>query len=222
VQVDELKTYFQNLMFQYNKSEGKNTNKLIDIAINKGTKDFWGSAPWAFKERHTTKTTTASQETVDLPEDFQGLVSVVERETTRGQKLYKLVQDEYDRLIPDSAGQTEGTPDYYKVYFDDDRWKLALYPTPNDAMTLYITYHTLHSSQESPDKYIGGLVTTIGKFLFMPGSAAWFGAYNASLAEIERLKQVDNPDVEAISRMLDSSSDPIPWDFEEYVGGRRW
>lgn len=218
----ELEAYFLRLAKVYLKEAGTDMSKLVKQAIESGRDDFWGAVPWAFKESHATITAKGSTEAVDLPDDFEGLVSVIEKDTTWGRKLQKYTPDEYDRLVPDSAGQSTNTPTSYKVYYDgsDEVWRLALYPTPSAATTLYLTYHTIEQSGEIPDKYIGGLTAGIAKYLFMPGSERWTGAYNAFVAEIARLKQIDNPDVESIGRFLDSSNEPIVWDFEEYMAGR--
>ncbi len=221
----ELKDYFKRLAKVYLKEAGTDMNKLVEQALESGREDFLGAAPWAFKERHDTITTTASTEAVNLPDDFEGLISVIEKDTNWGRKLQKYTPDEYDRLVPDSAGQSNNTPYAYKVYFDgsDDVWKLALYPTSSSAVTLYLTYHTMEEDGEIPNKYIGGLTAGIAQYLFMPGSERWTGAYNAFMSQIARLKLVDNPDVESISKMLDSSDAPnlnIDNWFEEYVAGR--
>jgi len=195
----------------------KQIKELIKQAIIDGKNDFRGAFPWAFKEVHDTVTTTASEETVELPDDFEGLLSVVEHTSISGYKLRKYAPDSYDRLVPDSESLYEGTPLMYKVYFDDDVWKLSLYPTPNAAINLYITYHKMG---DIPDKYIGGLKAAIAKHLAWPGSAEWQGAEKAFITEVERLKQVDNPDVEGISHFNDSSDEPTEHDW--FVANMLW
>ena len=215
----QLKDYFARLAKVWLKEKNVDFTELIDSALVSGRDEFWGAAPWAFKERHVTLTTTESQETVNLPDDFEGIVSVIERETSTGFKLQKYTPDEYDRLVPDSAGQSEGDPKIYKVFYniEEGLWQLALYPTPSSAISLYLTYHTMEDGGTIPKKYIGGLVAGIAQFLFIPGSTQWMGAHNAFLAQIERLKTIDDPDVETIGRFLDASDQPKEWDFEEYM-----
>lgn len=211
---DELGKYFTRLAKVYLKEKGTDINELVKSALVSGQEDFLGAVPWAFKERHTTVTTTASTESVELPDNFDGLLSVVEKETSTGGKLTKYSPDEYDRLVPDSAGQNEGTPTAYKIYFDGV-WKLALSPTPSSAITLYITYHSLDGY--IPNKFIGGLIATIAKYLYLPGSPEWNGAFSASVAEIERLKRVDTADVEGIGKVLDGGDGITEWSLEEYM-----
>mgnify|MGYP000951979417 CR=1 FL=1 len=204
---ESLKEYFQQLLFAWKQMKGKDTEKLIDKAIALGYEDFWGSAPWAFKERHDTVTTTAATETVDLPSDFEGIVSLVERTSDDGRRLQKLSPDEYDRLIPYSADLSNDTPAYFKVYFDkaDDVWKLALYPTPDAAISLHLTYHTIEDGGDIPAKYIGGLTAMIGKYLTMPGSIDRMGALSQANVEIERMKKIDGPNSEtSVGRVLDA------------------
>ena len=128
--------------------------------------------------------------------------------------------DEFDRLIPDSEGMSTRTPEYYKVYYDlaTGKWNIDLYPTPSGAITLYLTYHALaHENHNIPDKYVGGLVTAAGKYLAVPGSQQWLTANAAFLTEIDRLTLVDDVRVGVVSKILDSSDEPRPWDFSEYM-----
>ena len=220
----ELNEYFVRLAKVYLKNSSKDMRKLVESAIESGRDEFWGAVPWAFKEKHVTITTTESTETVDLPDDFEGIVSVIEKSSNTGFKLQKYADDEYDRLIPDSTSLNEGTPSIYKVYYDreENLWRLALYPTPSAAISLYLTYHTMSESGAIPQKYIGGLVAGIAQYLYVPGTPSWAGAHNAFLSQVERLKQVDNPDVGSVTRILDSSDVPTystDW-FDEYVAGR--
>jgi len=211
----ELKDYFKRLVKVHIKEKSTDVNELIDSALISGLNDFWGAVPWAFKEKHTT--ISASSETVDLPDDFEGLISVVEKDSAVGSKLQKYSADEYDRLVPDSAGQNTGTPSAYKIYCDEGIWKLALSPTPSAAITLYLTYQTIENGGAIPDKYIGGLIAGIAQYLFMPGSPQWNGAFTAFTAQIEKLKKADNPDIESISRVLDSGDGAIEWSLEEWM-----
>jgi len=202
-----IEKHLQTLLFVNKQAKGKDVDSLIGSAISMGYEDFWGAYPWAFKETHDTVTTTASTETVELPDDFDGIVSAVEHETTDGRKLRKLSPDEYDRLIPYSEDLTTDTPAYYKVYYDreDEVWKLALYPTPDSAISLYITYHTIENGGEVPGKYIGGLYASIGKYITMFGTKERQAAIMEANAEIERLKIIDGPNADGtIGRFLDA------------------
>jgi hypothetical protein len=219
--IKNLEEYFKMLLNVHSSKTGVDFNKLVTVAVTNGLDDFWGAVSWAFKEKHDTLTTTGSSETVNLPDDFEGLLSVVHHQDITGQKLIKMTPDEYDRMIPNSAGQNEGDPCYYKIYYDEDTWKLSMYPTPDSAITLYLTYHTVENGGVIPDKYIGGLIATISKYIYMPGSKEWIGAQQASLMEIERLKSVDSPDIEKMGRFLDASDEPHEWDFEEYMRVRQ-
>ena len=213
---ENILNYFKKLMFVNGKKSAE-LEKLISLAIPMGTEDFWGSYPWAFKEKHDTITTTASTETVDLGSDFEGLISVIEKTSSKGGKLYKLSPDEYDRLIPDSASNSEGTPKYYKVYYDqeDKVWKLALYPTPSDAISLYVTYQILPIGDDGvPSKYISAQIVAISKYLHLPGSPEWMSANVALQPEINRLQMADSVDYEKISKVLDSSD--LDYEIDQY------
>ncbi len=221
----KLVEYIKRLSFTHLKLKGKDMDKIVTFAVETGIDEFWGAVPWAFKKKKETITTTASQESVDLPEDFDGIISIVEKTTTNGMKLIKYEADKYDRLIPDSESQNEGTPKIFKIGYngDDGVWQANLYPTPSDAISLYVTYHSIEEGGEIPDKYLGGLIATIAQYLFIPGSANWIGANQASITQIERLKLIDDPDVGPVTRILDSSDEPDMindnW-FDEYIAGR--
>lgn len=214
----ELLQYFKGLFF---KAKGVNPSRvdenLIKQAIAMGLSDFCGAYNWAFREIHDTITTTESSETVDLPSDFVGIVSLREHTSSSGYMLRHVGADEYDRTIPDSTALNEGTPKMYKVYYDDNEgvWRVALYPTPDAAITLYLSYHSLGVTV--PEKYVGGITAAVAKHLAYPGSTEWMSANNAMLMEIERLKVVDNIGVGTISKVHDSSDEPTSWDFIEYM-----
>lgn len=203
----ELQSYFKNLFFLVGKSD-KKINDLIDDAILAGKEDFWTAAPWVFKEKHDTLTTTASTETVDLPDDFDGILSIRERTSANGQKLVKMTASQYDQMMPYSASHSEDTPRYYKVYYDDtdEIWKVALFPVPSAAISLYLTYMVMGDSSDSGKKYTAGIVAAVGKFLTMPGSVEKDKAILQFNAEIERLKSEDDPDKELPQRIMDSSN----------------
>ena len=215
----QLSTYFKRLVKVYLAALKTDSEKLIDTAIELGYNDFIGAVPWAFREKHTTLTTTGSQETVDLPDDFDGIISLTEHTSASGFKLQKYAVDQYDHLIPYSGGQSENTPKIYKVYYDGEEgvWQLALYPTPDSAISLYLSYQTMGDGAEIPAKYIGGLTAGIAQYLFIPGSKEWNGAHMAFLSEVERLKMADDPDAGTITKVLDASDVAPSWDFEEYV-----
>jgi hypothetical protein len=216
---NEFKKYLKNLYFHTNEAnKGGTFDKLLKGAIKAGRSDFWGAYPWAFKEKYSTVTTTESQETVDLPDDLDSIISVREKTTTNGRKLVKYASDEYDRLIPSSGDLNEGTPQMYKIYYDseDAVWKLAMYPTPSAAITLYLHYHTMSDNGTIPDKYIAGLTAAVGKYMSPPGSVVRTNAILEFNAEVERLKLTDNVDVEPISRFHDSSDEPRDFDWSEY------
>lgn len=199
--------------------KGNVVEKLVEDAIALGLDDFWGAASWIFKEKHTTVTTTASQETVDLPYDFDGLISVVERVSNGGTKLEKFNPDEYDRLMPDSGSYAENTPDMYKVYFDqgDEVWKLALYPTPSAAISLRISYHTISDNGNVPGKFIGGLMESIGRHLLMPGTVDRRNARYAFYDEIKRLEKINTADNETLSKFSDSGDVAREYDWVEHL-----
>jgi len=207
VTTGELKDYYIQLLYVHRGEKTTGIEKLVDRAIIMGKNDFWSAYPWAFKEKHDTLTTAASTETVDMPGDFEGICSIRERESDNGRKLIRLGADEYDRRIPYSADLAQDKPAYYKIYFDaaDNLWKAALYPTPNAAYTLYLTYHIIEDVGIIPEKYDAGLTAFVGKYIWLPGTAERQAAIEQSIIELERLKQVDDPDVETPTRFLDAN-----------------
>lgn len=199
-----LEEHIKRLYALHKGKADKTVTDAIGGAIVAGYEDFWNSYHWAFKEMHDTLTTTADQETVDLPDDFEGIVSVVERTSDKGRKLSKMTPEEYDRLLPYSGDYTHSTPEYYKVYYDraDDLWKLALYPTPDSAISLYITYHILEDNTDPPNKFVAALMPAVWKYMFIPGSPEYQAAHNSFIIEVERLKMTDDPNREGVSRFL--------------------
>lgn len=221
METKELQAYFKAQFYQTKgQAAGKEDRKFITMAIKFGKKDFHGAYPWAFREKHGEITTTGSRSWVTLPDDLDGILSIREKTTSRGRKLTKYAPDEYDRLFPASETMSTDTPKVYKIYYDDEvnEWRLDMYPAPSAAITLYVDYQTLEQGGTIPDKYVGGLKIAIERFMIPLGNInAWNLATIAFNAEIERLKVVDDIDVEGISKKQDSSDMPIPYSFSEYM-----
>lgn len=209
--------YFENLYGRADtNNKGKSFKDLLTDAVTLGIRDFVLSVPWSFREKSDTVTTTASTTTVDLPDDFDGIISITEHTTTNGRKLKKYTADEYDRLVPDSESMNEDTPAFYKVYydFDDSIWKIDLYPTPDSAISLYVSYICL--ADDAPYKFYPGMVAAVGKYMNPPGSSLRGFAMREFQVEVDRLKKSDVVDVGPISRVLDTADEPRDFDWEEY------
>lgn len=221
METKDLEDYFKAQFYQSKgKAPNKEDKKFITMAIRFGKKDFHGAFPWAFREKHDTITTTGSQSWVTLPDDLDGIISVREKTTSQGRKLRKFAPDEYDRLFPDPVSMRTRTPEVYKIYYDDEEseWRLDMYPAPGSAITLYLAYQTLEQGGVIPDKYVAGLKIAIDRFMIPSGNInAWNMATAAFNVEIERLKLVDNIDVEGISKKQDSADIPVPWSFSEWM-----
>jgi hypothetical protein len=217
-----LTEYFSKLYLRLDpKNKGKDFNDLLQDAITLGIRDFVASVPWAFRQKTDTVTTTVSSKTVEMPTDLDGLISITEHTTNNGRKLVKYGEDEFDRIIPDSESMNTGTPGIFKIYynFEDGLWKIDVYPTPDAAISLYVSYIAM--VDDSPEKFYPGIVAAVGKYMNPPGSKERAECMVEMTAEVERLRAVDNVDVSPISRVRDSSDEPLAWDFEEYMRVRR-
>jgi len=215
---ESLRDYLKALYLQVNpKNKGKDFEKLLDFAIMNGINDFVGALPWAFREKNDTVTTTVSSSTVELPDDFDAIISITEHTTANGRKLIRYSSDEFDRLVPYSEDMNADTPQIYKIYFDYNSgvWKLGLYPTPDAAISLYVSYLSL--PKDAPDKYIGGVIAAIGKYMYSPGSEGRMAAIAQYNAEIERIRRVDNVDASPITRVQDSGDEPLEFNWDEYL-----
>jgi hypothetical protein len=207
----DIKDYFVRLMVATKTFSAKDATGIVDMALQAGKRDFSNSHNWTFRQKSDTVTTTAAQETVDLPTDFDGMLSVRERTTTDGRKLIELPADEYDRQIPYSADLTNDTPKYYKAAYDVNSgiWQLFLYPTPNAAISLYITYLT-SNVDNIPEKFLPALLSCIAKYIVLPGSKEHWSATNTANAEMARLIPMDTPSQSGISRMLEEEEATQP------------
>jgi len=186
---------------------------FLNSAYSLGLGDFWGAYPWAFKEKRTTVATTASQEHVVLPDEFEGMVSLIEWATDDGRKLRYMPSDEYDRLVPYSADLSTSTPAYYKIVYDYDSglWRAYLYPTPDAAISLQLIYHVIaDDGGVIPDKYSAALFAHISKFLVLAGTKEYWSAANAAEAEDLRLSRGDEPYHSKVSRFLTEGESEQP------------
>ena len=103
-------------------------------AILTAVKHFEGERFW-FSEERATASTVASQEWYDLPTDFRGVDSIT---VTINNNAYPLIERTYNELEDwnISSSTYTGYPTDFAIYND----QLRLYPIPNDAYTLTISY----------------------------------------------------------------------------------
>ena len=203
--------YFVQLMVASKNFTPKDARGVIDLALLAGKRDFMNANRWMFRRKADTLTTTAATETVDLPDDFDGMISVREKTTTDGRKLIELPSDEYDRQVPSSADLTNDTPKYYKIDYNaaNGIWKLYLYPTPNAAISLYLSY--LSSSIESvPEKFLPAYMACIAKYIVLPGTKEHWSAINTANAEMARLIPMDTPSQSDVSKFLEEEEATQP------------
>jgi len=209
--------YFVQLMVASKNFTPKDATGIMRLAQIVGKQDFINSHAWTFKQKTEILTTTAGTETVDLPSDFDGIISLIERTSTHGNKLLELPTDEYDRNIPYSTSLTNDTPKYYKVDYEANYgiWRLYLYPTPSAAISLYLSY--LSSSVEGvPEKFMPAYMACIAKYIVLPGSPEHMSATNTANMEIDRMILVDTPSHSEVSKILEEEEATQPRNYKWY------
>lgn len=139
----------------------------VNTAIDIGLEDFWGSWDWYFKTKEATFTVTTTADNYALPDDFGGLIQMVEQASSNGGELVYKDKEEFDRLVPLPSSESSDTPTIFTVYQDDDSWRVAFFPRPNTTMNfnLYYVMDNPASVDTIPKQFTGGLVITCAKYI---------------------------------------------------------
>ena len=93
----------------------KNPQDQAEKAVKKAVLASYAASNWAFKRRQEDVGVTASANYYDLPADFEGFESVVERTTTNGAQLEYMPKSEFDRYFPYPASHSVGTPRVFTI-----------------------------------------------------------------------------------------------------------
>lgn len=169
-------------------------NDRVNAAIEIGIPAFWGAWNWYFKRKQVTFSVTATATSYDAPDDFGGLVKIVEQDSTSGGDLAFFAQEEFNRLFPKPAGDASGRPVAVTCFMDAGDWKLQFYPRPNVAMDFDLVYEidTAHSVEEIPKGFEDGVVIWCAKYIPRMASSAGLAMEQRAQIVLRQLQLQNN------------------------------
>ena len=201
------------------------TSIAADIAkgaIKQGLDAFWGANNWYFKENQTTLAVTGTADDYTI-KDFESFRIVKERTSVSGRRLKYYAKEEFDKLVPNPSTFASGEPQIFTIYRDieDSKWKMAFFPRPDAAMTIYLSVYIEPGEDPEtaialiPSRFMSGLEAFIGWKIYPPGDNRRLGAYGEAIAELRRLEVQNKLDMSSPNFMPDGTDEQVtverPW-----------
>lgn len=179
----------------------------VNRCIIQGLKDFWTAWSWRFRAKTYELAITSQDESYTLPTDFDGMLTIREKNSGTGLRLQFLPKEDFDRAVPKETLLTSGDPEFYTVFFDGTAKKISFSRRPSDQ-TLYLYYNATPPAavEKVPDYAQACLESYIAKHVYPHGHP---GRRDAIIeAENEKMKlQVMDKGSHAAPRMFQTDSD---------------
>ena len=194
------------------------------ISLELGFMEVWGSYPWKVRRKATTLTTTASQASDNLPEDFEMVIWVGAQKS--GQKRYIAIREEewFDLAYPMPTDDSNQLPQDCKIVYNEaspaKSWKIHWWRIPDQAYTIPVAYHRKGDVQffpKLPTHMIGAVLASA--LAFFKGNVAERQAYDQmAFQKILQAQVVDK----TTSGVFPVFGDDPGWnDFDHGSQGRR-
>ena len=111
--------------------------EYLEFVIDSGMNDLWNKENWSFRSRSYTLVTDGTG-TYQMPEDFEGVISVRETGSQNGNDLDIYTKEEYDSMITKPSAHAAGYPQAMCFYYNSNegRWYADVFPTPTGTMNI--------------------------------------------------------------------------------------
>ncbi len=124
--------------------KGELSAGVIKTAAHLGGAMFWRN-PWYFAERHKDVTPTAGTSEYNCDEELEtgvdGIMGI--RRLSSSDKGFNLIEETpeaYDERFPYPTSESNGKPAKYKLFYKNGKLYFSLFPPPDSADTLEVTY----------------------------------------------------------------------------------
>lgn len=169
----------------------------VNRAIELGSDEFWGSWDWFFTNKEITFSVSDTATSYDLPDDFGGLIKIVEQANSSGGDLTYKHKDDFDGMIPLPSGEATGTPILVTTYMDDGKYKIAFHPRPNGAMDFNLFYKIRRplSVAAIPNAFTSGVMVACAKYIprmDSPNGMILERRYEATLRRLKVMNKVNH------------------------------
>jgi len=187
-------------------------NDLVTGAVNMGVASFCSARPWTFTKAEVTLTTD-SDGIVEFPDDFDGVISMRERDSSSGGWIHAWPEEKFDYEVPRLDNLSGSYPKVCKLYNDNNTMRGQMAP-PVDSMVIYVTYkRRINTLSEISDKFIPGLLVYIHAVIQKPGDPGYMAAQEAVDLWVKKLWKQDRKVWARIFREFDDADLRrfIPW-----------
>lgn len=213
----QLKSYLNIQMELLELSPG-DKEKYIDFCITSGKNDLWNCYGWSFRTRQYDITTDGSQE-FTMPEDFEGIASMVEKGSQEGNDIDIYSKEEFDSIVPKPSAHATSYPSaaYFRYDRNVQRWLVGFFPTPTSGITISCQIATREPGSVSsfPQKSEAALIASCLRFLHKSGSGARNSANYEYKEEVRKLQVSDQAFKGRYFKMKDDTETMIrvdrPW-----------
>lgn len=183
-----------------------------DRAVALGMAEFWGAHNWTFRRSEDELSIDSSAEVYDLPDDFDSIVDIREKDSNRGFKMQRYTKERFDQMIPKLSAHNPGNPQIFAIFRDADlKMKITFFPQPSASTTFYVGYHLKIPSALSsiPDKMHGGVLAFALKNAYPPGGFGYSNVVSMLRNDMARLITTDKLSSAAVMRMRDGTEDTV-------------
>lgn len=193
-----------------NNMPAEGMDQHLDRCIELGLAEFWGWWWWSFRLKDYELTTSTEAERYVLDDDFDAVNSVREKASLHGGGLRYVTKSEFDRVLAHSTSHPSEKPVMYTIYKDGDKWYVKLYPVPS-VSPMYISFYRIAPGNidEIPNKFLGGLTSTVLKYFSKPGSRERKAALEEQLIMCLKLQTIDKPIGSLPDRILDDTDTAV-------------
>lgn len=203
---EEIRGYLEGLIAMKGGSDpAGQLGTIIDVAVKLGRQAVWSDAPWKFKYRSTTLTCSTSAESYELPEDFDSMSTVKERESANGGEIDFYPKEQFDKEFSNPVTFTPGVPRAYTIHQPDEakHWVISFCPYPVAGTIIYLHYAITPPTEADnfPDSLATTLVSSCERFVYPSSSAERLNAERVYRMNLEDARNLVGVNTQTISRV---------------------
>lgn len=190
----------------------KASNPVIKTAIELGQGAFGGEKPWTWLRASVTLTTN-SDGIIEFPDDFDGVLTMRQQDSTAGGFIQPWPEAEFDTKVPRLDNLSGSWPVVCKIYKEDDIWYGQTAP-PVASKTIYVAYKKeLTNVSDIPDKFMGGLNAVCHTFMVKPSDVGYNSALTGKDLVVMALWKKDRTSWQTIWQTMDDevAASFMPW-----------
>jgi len=183
----------------------KPSESRVEFASNMAASTFGGRFPWSWARKEVTLTSDANG-IITFDDDFDGTITMRERESSSGGYIWVWAAEKFDYEIPRLDNLSGSYPAACKLYEQDGTWYGQLAP-PVASMSIYVLYKKkIFSVSEIPDKHTGELAAMAHSLMVTPDKPEYASSKYVAEQEIKRAWKRDRKNWASIFSTIDNTN----------------